>query len=166
MEFSKQISEVVELCGLKVAKELCENYGGTKVYIRKKEESDLQNLSDEAQEALEHFAGEFIEVPKSVYNESKETYRIVLDMWKEGYSQSDIALAVECTDRQVRKLLKKACEEGQDIPTGAERRKAKVSKARQLFKKGMPLDEIARQIRYSESGTRRMIGRDAILTGV
>jgi len=114
-------AEIVEAVGFKIAKEMCDCFGGAVIYIPQSKKVRERNprfaqLSEEARLALDTFARETIYLPLNPMSDRGETFRLVVELRQKRHAITDIARMVECTERNVYICLKKAREQGISLP--------------------------------------------------
>ncbi|MDV7340989.1 hypothetical protein RYZ26_15390 [Terasakiella sp. A23] len=104
----KSLQEIVDLCGFNVARDLVRAFPGVKIYIPKSgANAAVDQLDPKVKEAIcTHFAGEYIEVPKTIYDDTESLRNIAISLRQEGLGNAQIAIKLEITERYLRKLLK------------------------------------------------------------
>lgn len=105
------IRDIAETYDLRLVVRLVQEFGGVRVKVPWKFqegcELDKRLGSEDAQKIIEHCCGDSIDVPRSLLPKEARA-EIIYRMFENGDKQADMAREVGCTDRTVRRYLRKA----------------------------------------------------------
>ena len=108
-QYSNETQEVLNLIGEDAFTKLCMVFGGTRLHISNSQRS-RQRLNvivgeDSAEKIIFNHQGTALTLPMLSSLEIKRRHLEIIEDFKSGMSQRDIAIKYDLTDRQVRRII-------------------------------------------------------------